>query len=86
VSEAYNGASIEVPTFDGPVVVKIPPRTQQHAKLRLRGKGVARKDERGDMFVDVDVRLPDVTDEPFADAARKSETLYSKPVREGFAL
>ena len=86
VNEAYNGASIDVPTFEGAVVVKIPARTQQHAKLRLRGKGVARKDERGDMFVELDVRLPDAADEAFAEAVRKSDALYSKPVREGFAL
>lgn len=86
VNEAYNGASIDVPTFDGAVVVKLPPRTQQQAKLRLRSKGVARKDERGDMFVELDVRLPDVKDESFADAVRTSDRLYSKPVREGLAL
>ncbi|HEY5950426.1 MAG TPA: DnaJ C-terminal domain-containing protein, partial [Kofleriaceae bacterium] len=52
VAEAYNGASVEVPTFEGPVVLKIPPRTQQRAKLRLRGKGVSRKNDRGDMIVE----------------------------------
>ena len=38
--------------------LKIPLRTQQHAKFRLRGKGVTRKDERGDLIVELDVRMP----------------------------
>lgn len=86
LNEAYNGASINVPTFEGPVVLKIPPRTQQHAKLRLRGKGVARKDERGDMIVEVDVRMPGNADDALADALRTTDKLYTKPIREGLAL
>lgn len=86
LDEAYNGAGVNVPTFDGPVVLKIPPRTAQHAKLRLRGKGVERKDQRGDMFVEVDVRMPDKDDAALASALRGSDPLYSTPVREGLAL
>jgi len=86
LAEAYNGGSIEVPTFEGPVRVKIPPRTQPHAKLRLRGKGVARKTERGDLIVEVDVRLPDQASDALADALRAAEALYTTPVREGLAL
>jgi curved DNA-binding protein len=84
--EAYAGTSIDVPTFEGPIVLKIPPRAQQHAKLRLRGKGVARKDARGDMIVELDVRMPDQADDSLADALRAADALYTKPIREGFAL
>jgi curved DNA-binding protein len=86
LAEAYNGASVDVPTFDGPVALKIPPRTQQHAKLRLRGKGVTRKDERGDMIVELDVRMPDRADTNLSSALRDADKLYSKPVREGLTL
>lgn len=86
LDEAFNGASVEVPTFSGPVVLKIPPRSQNGAKLRLRGKGVTRKDTHGDMIVSLSVRMPDKADDALAEALRASTADYSKPVREGFAL
>jgi curved DNA-binding protein len=86
LDEAYNGASVDVPTFVGTVVLKIPPRSQNHAKLRLRGKGVARKTERGDLFVVLDIRMPDQNDEALAAALRASTEAYAKPVREDLVL
>ena len=66
LDEAYNGGVVEVPTFDGPVMVKVPPRSQAGAKLRLRGKGIQRKDARGDLYAVLDVRMPDLADEQLA--------------------
>jgi DnaJ-class molecular chaperone len=86
LDEAYNGASIEVPTFDGPVVLKVPPRSQNGAKLRLRGKGVPRKDTRGDMIVTLAVRMPDKADDALAAALRESAAAYTTPVREELRL
>jgi len=86
IDEAYNGASIDVPTFEGAVVLKIPPRSQNHAKLRLRGKGIARKDTRGDLIVELDVRMPDKADAALAEALRAASPTYSAPVREELKL
>ena len=86
LDEAYNGGSVDVPTFGGPVVLKIPPRTQNGAVLRLRGKGVARKDQRGDLLVELDVRMPDRADDALAEALRASAAHYSKPVRAEVTL
>jgi curved DNA-binding protein len=90
IDEAYNGASIDVPIFTtggtGSVAVKVPPRTQNGAKLRLRGKGVARKDTHGDLILVLTIRMPDKADEPLAAALKSSAEAYSKPVREGMAL
>jgi len=86
LDEAYNGASIDVPTFDGAVVLKNPPRSQNHTRLRLRGKGIARKTLRGDMFVELDVRMPDKIDETLAAALKASSNAYLKPVRDGLVL
>jgi len=86
LDEAYNGASVDVPTFEGTVVLKIPPRSQNHARLRLRGKGIERKATRGDLFVELDVRMPDLPDEALAAALRAGARAYGKPVREGLTL
>ncbi len=86
LDEAYNGASVDVPTFEGTVVLKIPPRSQNHARLRLRGKGIERKATRGDLFVELDIRMPDKADEALASALRSSTGAYSRPVREDLTL
>ncbi|MCL2725442.1 MAG: DnaJ domain-containing protein [Polyangiaceae bacterium] len=59
VSEAVKGAKVKVPTFNGPVAVTVPPGTQSGTKLRLRGKGVARKGrETGALYVRFMVQVP----------------------------
>ncbi len=83
LSEAYNGATVDVPTPGGPVKLKIPPRTQTGARLRLRGKGVSRGKQVGDLFAVVWLRLPDADDAALGDALRAADALYARPVREG---
>lgn len=86
LDEAYSGATIDVPTFDGTVALKVPPRSQHGTKLRLRGKGVPKKDTRGDLIVELGVRMPDREDAVLAEALRASTAAYSKPVREDVKL
>jgi curved DNA-binding protein len=84
LDEAYNGAEVTVPTPDGSVKLRIPPGSQQRQELRLRAKGVTRGDRRGDLYVTLDVRLPDKDDAELAEAMRRAR--YGKPVREGISL
>jgi DnaJ-class molecular chaperone len=86
IDEAYNGASIEIPTFDGSVVLKVPALSQNGAKLRLRGKGVPRKDTRGDFYAVLEVRVPDRRDEAVAAALRAAKAEYTTPVRKDLTL
>lgn len=59
VSEAVKGGKVKVPTFDGPVSVKVPPGTQSGTTLRVRGKGVTRKGRpTGDLYVRFMVHVP----------------------------
>src|SRR5690606_20325248 len=68
LAEAYNGAEIEIPTFEGRVKLRVPPRSQSGSLLRLRGKGIARGDRKGDFYVRLEVRLPEKRDEALAEA------------------
>jgi molecular chaperone DnaJ len=59
-AQAALGARIEVPTLNGKAALKIPPGTQSHRILRMRGKGLGRLNAggRGDQLVRVVVHTP----------------------------
>jgi DnaJ-class molecular chaperone len=60
LAEAVLGASVKVPTVDGPVMLTIPPGTSSGKTLRLRGKGfTAKSGARGDQLVTVEIEVPD---------------------------
>ena len=82
--ELVVGASIEVPTPDGPVSMKVPSRSPNRRRLRLRGKGAVRREgERGDLYVTLVAELPDSDDPRLEELAREMEPLYEgKDVRE----
>lgn len=86
IEEAYLGAEIEVPTFDGDVTLRIPPGSQNGAKLRMRGKGVSRGDARGDFYVELEVRMPPGGDAALAKALRGTSRAYAEPVRADLSL
>jgi molecular chaperone DnaJ len=86
VDEAYNGGSIEVPTPDGTVRLKVPAGTQTGSVLRLREKGVRKKEQRGDLYVEFAVVLPDAANEKFAAAAREANSAYASPIRKEIRL
>ena len=60
--QAALGATIDVPTIDGTVEMKIAAGTQPGSVLRLRGKGVQKlqraEGDRGDQMVRVNVEIP----------------------------
>jgi len=59
-SEAVLGTSIEVPTLEGMKKVRIPPGTQSHTKMRLKGLGMPhfQGEGKGDEYVKVVVQVP----------------------------
>jgi molecular chaperone DnaJ len=73
VVDAVLGAERKVPTLEGSVDVTIPPATQPDSLLRLRGKGLPRfgGGERGDLYVQLDVRVPEKL-------TRKERELFKK--------
>ncbi len=56
--EAVLGASVAVPTLEGPVNIKIPPGTQNGQRLRVRGRGLGKEGARGDLFVVTRIQVP----------------------------
>ncbi len=86
LGELAAGAAVDVPTPEGPVSMKIPPRTAAGARLRLRGRGVERKGHKGDLYVELVPRLPDRWDDALVEACRQADALYDRPVREGVEL
>jgi molecular chaperone DnaJ len=84
--EAYSGATVSVPTPAGIVQMKVPPHAQSGSKLRLRGKGVTRGTNTGDLYVELQVQVPDRSDEVLENALRDSDTLYTKSPREEIHL
>ncbi len=64
LGEAVLGGTVNLPTVDGKVSLKIPPGSNSGTVLRLRGKGVASPAtrQRGDQLVTLRVVLPDQPD------------------------
>ncbi len=80
------GGSVEVPTLDGHVVLKIPPETQSGKRFRLRNKGVksVRGAGVGDLFCRVQVETPvHLSDEQKELLRRFDESLKGEDGEEG---
>jgi len=64
IKEAYLGGKIDVPTFEGSISVKIPPKTQSGRTLRLKGKGMPSLGGKssGDLYVKIKMVFPEKLD------------------------
>ena len=60
IKEAFYGAKIDVPTFSGKIMVKVPPKTQGGRTLRLKGKGMPklRSSGFGNLYAKIKLILP----------------------------
>ncbi len=57
--EAVLGTTVDIPTLDGTVSLKIPAGTMAKQQLRLRGKGLPTGDgTRGDLYAVVSIQVP----------------------------
>ena len=83
--EAYGGAKVNVPTAGGAVLMKLPARSQSGHVVRVKGKGVARRNKPpGDLYVHLQVQLP-VNDEA-AEAIAALEQHLTADVRQDVRL
>jgi len=61
LTEALLGAQIQIPTVDGKNLnLKIPPGTQHHTKMRMKGYGLPemKKGQRGNLYARIVVKTP----------------------------
>jgi len=83
LGEAYRGEKIRIPTPDGDVMLKVPPRTQTGQVMRLRGKGVTRKGkDAGDLYVRFLVHVPTEDDPEIAKAVEALDKHVQEPRRD----
>ena len=60
LDEAVRGAKVKVPTVDGAVMMSVAPGSSSGRTLRIKGRGMTRKDgSRGDQFVTLEISLPE---------------------------
>jgi DnaJ-class molecular chaperone len=69
--EAELGGKVRVPTLDGAVELTLPPKTNTGRTFRLKGKGITSKQGTGDLFITVQIMLPDRSDPEFEELMRK---------------
>ncbi|MCK9504544.1 MAG: DnaJ domain-containing protein [Porticoccaceae bacterium] len=61
--EAALGTKVELPTLSGKVNLSIPPATQGGQRLRIKGKGLIKKDgSHGDLYAVVNIVMPSARD------------------------
>jgi curved DNA-binding protein len=84
LTEAIEGAKVDVPTPWGTIALRIPPRTSSGRKLRASGMGVRHANgAKGDLIAEVQIVLPDSGDpaavEGLLEAARVAQTESAEP-------
>ena len=79
-AEAALGASVEIPTPDGPVSLKIPAGTESGKLLRVKGRGAPhlKGNGRGDLLARINVTIP----KKLSKAEKEALEGYSKVSRE----
>ncbi|MFZ5472101.1 MAG: molecular chaperone DnaJ [Myxococcota bacterium] len=88
VPEAMLGAEVRVPTFTGPVTVKVPPGSQSGRKMRLKGKGVPslKGGAPGDLYLVLQVMVPEAAGSDVRSAAEQLKAGYKGDVRAELRL
>jgi curved DNA-binding protein len=86
VGEAFRGAKVRAPTPMGDVSLSVPRHAQSGQVVRLKGRGVQRKKEIGDLYVRFLIKLPDAESEAVEQAVDVLEGAMSSDVRAGIGF
>jgi len=60
--EAALGCKVTVPTLDGRINLSVPAASQNGKRLRVKGKGLGKAGKRGDLFVVLNISMPQSMD------------------------
>ena len=72
IAQATLGSKISVTTLDGKkVAIKIPPGTTSGKRFRVRGQGIKKGEQMGDLIVQVEVDVPEKLTEEQEKAMRE---------------
>jgi curved DNA-binding protein len=86
IGEAYRGAKVPVPTPGGEVSLTVPKGAQSGQVVRLKGRGVKRKDQQGDLYVRFLVKLPSARSAELEHAVDTLDTALTDDVRAAIRL
>ncbi|MGH3110427.1 MAG: J domain-containing protein, partial [Gaiellaceae bacterium] len=86
-AEAALGASVEIPTPEGPVSLKIPAGTESGKLLRVKGRGAPhlKGNGRGDLLARVKVSVPKKLSKAEKEALEGYQKVSREDPRERFA-
>lgn len=84
IDEAVLGAQTDVALPGGRIKVKIPPNSGSGRVLRLKGKGIRRGAQQGDLLITLKIVLPPAEDTALADAVRQWRAAHSYDPRAGW--
>ena len=86
-AEAALGASVEIPTPEGPVALKIPAGTESGKLLRVKGRGAPhiKGNGRGDLLARVKVAVPKKLSKAEKEALEEYQKVSRENPREVFA-
>ena len=82
--EALLGTKAAVPTLDGPVTVSVPPGTNSGAKLRIKGRGMFRGDDKGDQLCAIKILVPKPLDDEDKELVAKLQAKHPIEARPGW--
>lgn len=85
-AEAYRGAKVRVPTPSGFVSLTVPAHAQSGQVARLKGKGVKRQNQQGDLYVSYLIQLPNTESAAVEKAIDTLESAMPEGVRDAIVF
>lgn len=80
--EAVLGATIEIPSVEGRISMKITPNTHNGQKFRLNGEGLKQENKNGDMIVTVSIEVPKNPSKEEIELYKKLKDITKNDIRE----